>query len=316
MTVDASADSLVYADMQSLVRLQFKAFGFSFLPRQPISSLLAGKHGSRLRGRGLDFEELRHYRPGDDIRTLDWKVTNRTGKPHVRCYHEERERQALLLVDQRVAMFFGSRVRMKSVVAAELASLAAWRVFAVGDRIGALVFNDREIAEVKPHRSRKTVLRILERLTHMNRGLRAGQADPQNAPMLNRALREAERLSKHDCVVLLVSDLNGWNDETVKRVKRLARHNDVIVALVFDPLEKELPDAGDLVVSDGAMQIQLDLRKPRLKSDFERGFRSSVEYLQGELQKHAVPVIPVDTVSPVDEQLREAIGDALRQRRP
>ena len=142
----------IYTSLQELVALQYKASGFSFLPKQPVHSILSGRHNSRLRGRGLNFEELRHYRAGDDIRTMDWKVTNRTGKPHVRVYSEERERPVLLLVDQRINMFFGSQLKMKSVIAAELAALSAWRVLSVGDRIGALVFNDTEIIETRPHR--------------------------------------------------------------------------------------------------------------------------------------------------------------------
>ena len=93
----------VYVDLDELVRLQFKARGFSFLPRQPIHSLLAGRHASRIRGRGLNFEELRDYLPGDDPRTIDWKVTARTGTPYVRVYTEERDRPALLVVDQRMS---------------------------------------------------------------------------------------------------------------------------------------------------------------------------------------------------------------------
>ena len=103
--------------------------------RQPIQSLLAGRHASRLRGRGLNFEEIRRYHPGDDVRQIDWKVTARTRKAHSRVYTEERERPNLLVVDQRVTMFFGSQVRMKSVVAAEAAALAAWRAVGVKDRL-------------------------------------------------------------------------------------------------------------------------------------------------------------------------------------
>ena len=94
---------------------------FHFRPRQPVHSLLAGRHASRLRGRGLAFEELRPYLPGDDIRTMDWHVTARTGKPHVRVYTEEKDRPVLLVVDQRQNMFFGSKRAMKSVAAAEAA---------------------------------------------------------------------------------------------------------------------------------------------------------------------------------------------------
>ena len=114
----------VYVELDQLVRLQYRASGFSFLPRQPVHSLLAGRRGSRLRGRGLDFEEIRGYLPGDDIRTMDWRVTARTRKPHVRVYTEERDRPVLLVVDQRLGMFFGSRRAMKSVVAAVLEQVA------------------------------------------------------------------------------------------------------------------------------------------------------------------------------------------------
>ena len=154
-------ETSIYASLKSLVALQHQSSGFSFLPRQPVHSILSGRHTSRLRGRGLNFEELRHYRSGDDIRTMDWKVTNRTRKPHVRVFTEERERPVLLVVDQRISMFFGSELKMKSVIAAELAALAAWRVLSVGDRIGALVFNDTEITETRPHRSRKSDIRLL-----------------------------------------------------------------------------------------------------------------------------------------------------------
>ena len=162
----------IHANLKALVALQHQASGFSFLPRQPVHSVLSGRHSSRLRGRGLNFEELRQYRAGDDIRTMDWKVTNRTKKPHVRVYTEERERPVLLLIDQRINMFFGSRLKMKSVVAAELAAIAAWRVISVGDRVGALVFNDIGIVETRPQRSRKTVMQILSNTIKANHALR------------------------------------------------------------------------------------------------------------------------------------------------
>ena len=125
----------IHADLSSLIALSGRAKGFDFRSRQPSHSILAGRHASKLRGRGLDFEELRTYLPGDDIRSIDWKVTARTGKPHVRVYTEERDRPAILLVDQRQDMFFGSVRNMKSVTAAETAALAAWRIVGSGDRI-------------------------------------------------------------------------------------------------------------------------------------------------------------------------------------
>lgn len=301
-------DPGVYAGLRALIALQHQARGFSFLPAQPVRSLLSGRRASRLRGRGLNFEELRHYRHGDDIRNMDWKVTNRTRKPHVRVFTEERERPALLMVDQRLSMFFGSQQRMKSVVAAELTALAAWRVVSVGDRIGAFIFNDTEIVEVKPQRNRNTVLRILGQTVRLNHLLRSGGSIKPDPRQLIRALREVERVASHDYLIVIISDMDGWNAEAVKRIKRLARHNDVIGALVFDPLETELRGSSKMVVSDGSLQIEVDAGKRKLKTEFARRFTSTVDYLDQELRKHRVPSIPVDTIEPIQDQVRRAIG--------
>src|SRR5499433_3744464 len=148
----------IYVDLESLIALEHGARGVSFKPRQPVRSLLSGRYASRLRGRGLNFEEIRDYRPGDDVRSIDWKVTARLQSPHVRVFNEERDRQGLLVVDQRLSMFFGSRRAMKSVSAAEIAAVVAWRILNVGDRVGGIVFNDGDIDDVRPQRSRRTVL--------------------------------------------------------------------------------------------------------------------------------------------------------------
>src|SRR6201990_750111 len=158
---DAAEAAGAYVDLDELIALEYKGRKVSFLPRQPVHSLLSGRFASRMRGRGLNFEEIRDYRPGDDVRSIDWKATVRLQKPHIRVFNEERDRQALLVVDQRLSMFFGSRLSMKSVTAAQAAALAAWRILGVGDRVGAVVFDDRDSVEVRPRRSRQTVLQIL-----------------------------------------------------------------------------------------------------------------------------------------------------------
>ena len=144
----------VYVSLDDLLALEYHGRKVSFLPHQPVHSLLSGRFASRMRGRGLNFEEIRDYRPGDDVRSIDWKVTARLQKPHIRVFNEERDRQTLLVVDQRLSMFFGSRRSMKSVTAAEAAAIGAWRVLGAGDRVGAIVFDDRELTEFRPRRSR------------------------------------------------------------------------------------------------------------------------------------------------------------------
>lgn len=304
-----SVDNRVYAQLPDLVRLQHEAYGFSFLPEQPLSSVLAGRHNSRLRGRGLNFEELRHYRNGDDIRTLDWKVTHRTRKPHVRVYTEERERSTIMLIDQRRSMFFGSVEKMKSVIAAELVAITGWRTLAVGDRIGAVVFNDERIVQIKPQRNRNTLLRILRQVLEFNHALGSGNTEGFNEQQLDHALREVELLIGHDNLLTLISDLSGWDQGTIRSITRIARHNDVISSLIYDPMEKDLPDARPWVVSDGALQIQIR-PEATLRDQFSQSFQNRVDYLQSELQKYKVPVLPLDTVEPVQKQLRRIMGSS------
>lgn len=263
----------VYISLDRLARLRYQARGFSFLPRQPINSLLAGRHASRLRGRGLNFEELRRYQPGDDIRTIDWKVTARTGKTHTRVYTEERDRPTLLIVDQRLSMFFGSQRAMKSVTAAEVAALTAWGVVDAGDRVGAIVFDDSDLVQIRPDRSRERVMRILKAIATKNQALKLDREIVANPAMLNQALTEAVRTVTHDHLICLVGDLNGADAETRRLMTRLSQHNDVIVAFIYDPLETALPQAGRLTLSDGERQLAIDSNNTSCDSDIRISFK-------------------------------------------
>jgi uncharacterized protein (DUF58 family) len=298
----------VYADLAELVLLQHRARGFSLLPRQPVNSLLAGRHASRLRGRGLNFEEIRRYQPGDDIRQIDWKVTARTRKTYSRVYTEERERSVLLLVDQRSGMFFGSVRAMKSVTAAEFAALAAWRVIAQQDRVGALVFNDERIDEVRPQRSQATVMRILHTVVQQNHALAVGQGTAANPGRFNEVLRQAERLARHDSLVVVISDGAGHDDESRRLLTRIAQHNDVLFAFVHDPLETELPDAGPLVFGDGTQQLEVNTGDRGLRARFRDTFAEQRAAGRKFLLQRETPVLPLNTAEPVADQLRQHMG--------
>lgn len=301
-------DGRVAATFEQLVMLEHQARGFSFLPRQPARSVLAGRHSSRLRGRGLDFEELRHYRLGDDIRSMDWKTTNRTGKPHVRVYTEERERHVHLLVDQRIGMFFGSQYKMKSVLAAEIAALAAWRVVSVGDRIAADIFSDARHAYLAPQRSRGAVLHLLRELARYNAALGAGQTLSEDA--LNEGLKRVSRKVSHDALVVYIGDGMGWNAVTDKLIQRLAQHNDVIVVHVADPAESQLPGGAGLVLSDGRQQIALPHSDDRLRARFTEAQLDHVGRMLAALKRFDLPLIEINAGDEALPQLLRAIGDA------
>jgi uncharacterized protein (DUF58 family) len=239
---------------------------------------------------------------------MDWRVTNRTGKPHVRVYTEERDRPVITLVDQRLPMFFGSARQMKSVVAAEVAAITAWRVLAVGDRIGAILFNDSEIREIKATRNQRRVIGWLGTLAAMNNDLSAAPKRDANPAALADALHLLERSIGHDYLVVLISDFHGWDETTLKSIRSITRHNDIICALVYDPLERDISGASSLVVSDGRYQLEIDPQRRGLGEKFEASFLNSMTRVQGELRRHGIPVIPVDTISPTVDQLREKLG--------
>jgi uncharacterized protein (DUF58 family) len=298
----------VHIDVAALVRLDAQARDFHLLPRQPVHSVLAGHHASRVRGRGLEFEELRSYLFGDDIRTMDWRVTARTGKPHVRVHTEEKDRPLLLLVDQRMNMFFGTRRAMKSVAAAEVAALVAWRVLADGDRVGGLVFGDAGITQLRPQRSRGAVLHLLGEIARYNQALRADAPAARASGRLNEALLRAARLANHDHLVVVVSDFEGHDARTRDLLLGMAVHNNLLAVLVHDPFLSELPAAGDLVVTDGELQVELGFGRERVR----RGIGEFVGARGREIfaWQHGigVPVLPLSAAEDTAMQLRRLLG--------
>jgi len=306
-TVETNKAPGVYTHLDELIRIQFKARDFSFLPQQPVSSVLSGRYASRLRGRGLNFEELRRYQPGDDIRTMDWRVTARTRHPHVRVYTEEKDRAVLLVVDQRINMFFGTWERMKSVTAAELAALGAWRALAVGDRVGAVVFNDTDVVEIRPQRSQKTVMSILGAVVRMNQALRADSPVKPNPGMLNRALEKALRLAPHDALVVAISDFLGVNKETESLATRMAAHNDVLGFLVHDP-SRHHPMGQRVTLSDGALQMEIDFTDKRVRERLRQDYQKEQDDMTHFLRTLSAPLLPVSNQGDVVDQVRRLLG--------
>ena len=301
----------VTVSLEDLMMLKADARGFSLLPRQPVGSLLAGRHTSRLRGRGLAFEELRQYHQGDDIRTMDWKATARLRSPHVRVYTEERERPVLLVVDQRRTMFFGSRRAMKSVAAAELAALGAWRALEGGDRVGGIVFSDRELVEVRPHRSQTRVLQLFHEVVRLNHNLSTPasetMASPRGSVTINDALRRATQVAKHDHLVVLISDLDGADDETKRLATQLAVHNDVLVAAVYDPLGASLIGSPGMLASDRGRVWEVSGGR-NFATDFQNAFQSRLDEWREIFRALRVPVLPLSTSRSVTEQVRFLFG--------
>lgn len=300
----------VSVDLASLAALEASVRDFHFHARQPVHSLLSGRHGSRVHGRGLSFEELRLYLPGDDVRTMDWRVTARTGTPHVRLYAEEKERPVLLVVDQRMNMFFGSRRAMKSVAGAEVAALAAWRVLADGDRVGAVLFGDAGQTSLAPQRSRHGVLHLLGELAQYNQRLRADAPSQRGPDRLNDALQRALRVAHHDHLVIVISDFDGSDAQTRHLMLALRSRNDVVSALIYDPFLLELPASGQLVVSDGELQVELGLGQAALRRNVRSFADAHSAALMDWHKSIGVPLLPISAAEETVGQLRRLLGRA------
>ena len=303
--------SNIFVSLQDLLKMDHFARGFSFLARrQKVRSILGGKHASKLRGRGLDFEEVRSYVAGDDIRNIDWKVTARTQKTHSRVYSEEKEKPALIVVDQTKSMFFGSQRRTKSVVAGELAALAAFRVLKEGDRVGGVVFADNGIDIVFPKRDRKNILRFLEKIVERNHELE------KSLPVkFEEALKETaskiRNIVTHDFMIIIISDFMRYSPEVIKFISSMAQHNDVILAKVYDPMEQDIPSE-KVITGDGEKQIVMDGENKRLRQKFREGFEQDYANFETEMKKHRIPLMLIDTITAVDEQLKEILKGTTR----
>lgn len=307
-------DARIQVSLAHLRNLQSAAGGLSFLPRQPSASLLNGRHASRLRGRGLNFEEMRDYLPGDDIRSIDWKATARTGKPYVRVFTEERDRPALLVVDQRMSMFFGSQLNMKAVTAAEAAAIAAFRVLGASDRVGGIVFNDDRQVDIAPRRSQRTVFALLEAIVEMNGELNADKTVEASPDSLNRALGSVARLAHHDHLVVVFSDFDGIDEMTHRRLSGIAAHNDVLLVLVHDPVAQGIEPGTRTIIGDGRLQSEIDLGSASIRDALNSFTRTRLEKIHDWQAAINLSVLPLSAGEETLPQMRRLMGQLAPRR--
>lgn len=204
----------------------------------------------------MEFDESRPYAPGDDARHLDWRVTARTARPHTKLFREERERPVLLAVDYRATMRFATRGLFKTVVAARMAALLAWRAEQEGDKVGGCIFSEQGILEVKPERGRKAVLRWLDRLVEQA-ALEGSSAVTQEAGLaLRQALIHLPLHARPGSLVFILSDFRQMDAQGWLSLSRLSRHSEVVLVFIHDPMEERLP-LGRFNFACGRRQITL-----------------------------------------------------------
>ncbi len=284
----------VYVTLEELLHCRLLARDLKLSKQRKILSHQSGLHSSKFRGRGIDFAEVRAYQAGDDIRSIDWRVTARTGKPHTKLYTEERERPAMVIADQSQSMFFGSQVAFKSVIAAQAAALLAWSALARGDRIGGIVFSDEQQKDIRPKRSHHSVLQLTETLLQYNHALNRSN-DSQPTFTLCDALQQARRIVKPGSELFIISDFQDFDENCQRHLFQLSRHNEIVCVCIYDRLEMELPPPGYYAISDGIKRTKVNLFDTNLREEYHAAFRLRSEQLQIEMDQLKIPLLKLRT---------------------
>ncbi|KLN65137.1 MULTISPECIES: DUF58 domain-containing protein [Vibrio] len=264
--------------------LYYKQQCIQWLP--PAKSLWAqmlGQHQSRQLGRGMDFSEVRQYQAGDDIRAIDWRVTARTGKPHTKLFSEEREKPIVLYLDLSASMMFGSRLMLKSVQMAHMASLIAWLSISQQDRVGAVIDTGEQLIELKPTARNKGALALIQSLVNIHQQ----QLSEKKGAIydVNHALQALARVCPKGSEIILLSDFSRFNNTHESKLSRLSQHNRVRMIQISDPLERGYTAyRGTEKVSNKLQTRWLDFSSSKTRLGIEKAF----DQQQTQLQKMAL----------------------------
>ena len=245
---------------------------------------ISGERISMLRGRGVDFEEVRQYQPGDDVRNIDWKVTARKRVPHTKIYTEERERPTLVIVDQTMSMFLGSTLRLKSVAAAEIATRIAWHALAQRDRVGGVVVGLGGIESIKPFRNGTAVVKVLRAVVEANNKLSYSQHTNTNLPAQADLWKDVRyrlrRIAPAHHRIVVVSDFIGLEKVDVEGLLNRGFHNDMQIVHVYDEMEATLPPSNLYAVTDGSMHLSFHSGRRAIRDEYARRFDEQVDSLR------------------------------------
>jgi uncharacterized protein (DUF58 family) len=305
----------VQVRLADLINMRYQTGILGVKTRKRVHTLLAGGERSPFKGRGIDFEESRRYQPGDDVRLMDWRVMARTNEPYLKVFREERERPVFLVVDDRKAMQFGTRVAFKSVIAAHAAALLGWASHERGDRVGAVVFSDVDHVELRPRGGRAGVLQLLNILAQASaRPTQVEHHSPSTSP-LQLALNRVITTAKPGSLIFLLSDFREWDQLAKQTLIRLGGHQEVVAILIYDQLEREPPPAGQYPVTDGIRMGILNTGSAKTVQSYSDQFTQRYEDVRTLCLTRGIGFIPLGTHDDIPFQLRRGLQDLGNRRR-
>ena len=279
--------------------LMAKVGKIRILTNRLIDDQLAGDYHSTFKGQGVEFDEVRPYEVGDDVRTIDWNVTARTGVPYIKRYAEERELTILFMVDVSGSQGYGSVRRSKMELAAEVTALLALTAIRNQDKIGLILFSDKIVKYIPPRKGRDSVMRLV-------REVLAAEDDAQGGTDISAALKFLNGVQKRRAVVFLVSDFLAPAESYERLLRATARHHDVIGVSVSDPAESALPNVGLVELQDpetGAISL-VDTASAAVRKAFAAQAAAESEELKTFFRRTGIDTLPVSTDKPYIDGVR------------
>lgn len=278
------------------------------LPLAKQTKVLASKAGlqtSPMRGRGMEFAEVRAYQAGDDIRQMDWRITAKTQQAHIKLYQEEKERPVMLMLDLRANMQFASKRAFKSVLAADISALIGWAAKAEGDRVGAWIFNDTQELDIRAKASKTHLLSLFHQLCEF-----AKQTTLNTNPdeRFKQMLRHLTRTQRPGSLIYLISDFCGFNEQALPLLRSLSLHSDIRAIQIIDKLQQTLPPPGQYSVTDGQQYAQLNTRSRTQRAQFAQQAQQQQNKLEAQLLQLGIPHLCVFTDDDVLAKLRVGLG--------
>ncbi len=289
--------------MIDVKELMAKVGKIRILTNRLIDDQLSGDYHSTFKGQGVEFDEVRPYVAGDDVRSIDWNVTARTGMPYIKRFSEERELTVLFLVDVSGSQSYGSTTRSKAELAAEVASLLALTAIRNQDKIGLILFSDKIVKYIPPRKGRQSVMRLV-------REVLAAEDDATGGTDIAGALRFLNGVQKRRAVVFLVSDFQCASSDDASAYEKLlrvvARRHDVIAIPVSDPAESELPRAGlaELEDPETGELLLVDTADSKVRTAFAEAARKEVEERDRFFARNGIDNVPVSTDKPYIQSVR------------
>jgi uncharacterized protein (DUF58 family) len=282
--------------------------------RHLVNDSLVGEYQSVFKGRGMNFDEVREYVAGDEVRTIDWNVTARAGRPFVKKFTEERELTMLLLVDISASGAFGSGAQSKRDLAAELASALAYSAIRNSDKVGLLLYSDRIELYLPPKKGRRHILRVVREILYHEPQARGTDSV--------RALDVACHLLHRRAIVFLISDFLSPGDleraraDLRRALRQTNRRHDVVAVHIEDPRERALPNVGMLAIEDAETGevVELDTADPSVRDRFSQEAQERSRRLVSDLRAEGVDTLQLNTGSPYMPALQRFFKNRERRR--